>query len=294
MGPSHSREQRRLQRRRRQQQQATEGEIPPALMSSETSGSVAEPSTPATVVSRRSAAGESTLSDTAIDTPTLTTALSYVSHRLLQKTKEHHTFIVTGDVLFSLFFRSKRTTRAVELLHTSALSTKQKDVLVSGVLRATEKYGITREDWINNAGEIAMRRSDMHGGDVEEVVTRSFAQKEIVFSGDGMTLLAVDFAYELRKMLHLLSTELDRGEEGSDGDQEGDAIDIGDMVELVRRLVTVEGRGRSLSREAIEERYKNLVFSARAWAVLGEEYERRFGEQGLREGDDISNSGGGR
>ncbi|KAK6332894.1 hypothetical protein TWF696_002913 [Orbilia brochopaga] len=286
MGPSHSREQRRLQRRHRQQQ-GTEGETPQTHMS-EISGSIAGPSTPATGISRRSTAAES-LSDTAIDTPILTTALSYVSNRLLQKTKEHHTFIVTGDVLFSLFFRSKRATRAVELLQTSALSAKQKEVLVSGVLKATEKYGITRDGWVNNAGELAMRRFDMRSSDMEEVVTRSFAQKEIVFSGDGMTLLAVDFMYELRKMLHLLSKEMDGGE-GAGSEEGPDAVDLSDMVELVRRLVSVEGRGRSLRRRAVEERYEKLVFSDHAWRVLGEEYERRFGEKGLRDGDDGSTS----
>ncbi|KAJ6258878.1 hypothetical protein Dda_5773 [Drechslerella dactyloides] len=243
------------------------------------------PSTPATGVSRHSTA-EREPPGMEIDTPTLTNALSYVSHRLLQKTREHHTFIVTGDVLFSLFFRSKRTTRAVELLQTSTLSLKQKEALVSGVLKTTEKYGIGRDDWLNNAGEVVMRRLNMHGGDVEEVVARSLVQKEIVFSGDGMTLVAVDFLYELRKMLHLLSRELEGGD-GS-GSEEMGGVYIDDMVELVRRLVTVEGRGRSLRKEVVEERYKTLVFSDGAWAVLAEEYERRFGEKGLREdGDEV-------
>ncbi|KAF3931931.1 hypothetical protein ABW20_dc0101067 [Dactylellina cionopaga] len=230
-----------------------------------------------------------------IDTPTLTTALTYISSRLLHKTKVHHTFIVTGDILFSLFFRSKRFTRSVSLIQTSALTSKQKDTLISAVLRAAEKFGIEREDWVNNGGEVAMVRVGMmvvggrgDGEEVDEVVARSLVQKEIVFSGDGMTLLAVDFVYELRRMLYLLSKVLEGGEGGEETREGLEEVDIDDMVELVRRLVAVEGKGRSLRREVIESVYGRLVFSDYAWMVLGREYERRFGEKGLRDYDEES------
>ncbi|KAK6337385.1 hypothetical protein TWF730_002786 [Orbilia blumenaviensis] len=246
-----------------------------------------------------------------IDTPTLTTALSYISARMLQKTKSHHTFIVTGSVLFSLFFRSKAVTRSVSLLQTSGLSGKEKDVLISAVLRASEKFGIEREDWVNNGGEREVMRFGMGGGgedlaggsgsgwrrgasgEVDEVVARSLGQNAIVFSGDGMTLYAVDFLYELRRGLHLLSTILSGGEQsrevaGEGGEDDQDEVDIEDMVELVRRLVAVEGKGRRLRRSVVEGRYGRLVFSDYAWETLGFEYERRFGEKGLKDEDEES------
>ncbi|EPS45163.1 hypothetical protein H072_813 [Dactylellina haptotyla CBS 200.50] len=220
-----------------------------------------------------------------IDTPTLTTALAYTSNRLLAKTKSHHTFVVTGDVLFSLFFRSKPMTGSVSIIQTSALTDKQKDTLISAVLRAAEKYGIAREDWMNNSAEVDMRTVvGMGKGEVDEVIAWSLGQKEIVFSGDGMTLLAVDFVYEFRRMLHFLTRALEGGGE----DEEGETVDLDDVVELVRRLVTVEGRGRSLRRGVVEGRYQRLVFSDYAWMMVGREYERRFGEKGLKEDDEES------
>ncbi|RVD83912.1 uncharacterized protein DFL_005684 [Arthrobotrys flagrans] len=243
-----------------------------------------------------------TNNDTGIDTPTLTTALSYISARLLQKTKVHHTFIVTGSILFSLFFRSKDFTKSVSLLQTSGLSGKEKEVLISAVLRAGEKFGIEREDWVNNGGEREVRRFGMveevggrrRGGEVDELVARSLEQKVVVFSGDGMTLYAVDFIYELRRGLHLLSKTLENGGQevggyGEEGEEyEENEVDLEDMVELVRRLVAVERKGRGLRRGAVEGRYERLVFSDYAWMVLGREYERRFGEKGLKEDDEES------
>ncbi|KAF3128323.1 hypothetical protein TWF594_011654 [Orbilia oligospora] len=238
--------------------------------------------------------------ETGIDTPTLTTALSYISARLLQKTKLHHTFIVTGSIIFSLFFRSKGFTKSVSLLQTSGLSGKEREVLISAVLRAGEKFGIEREDWVNNGGEREVKRFGMGGsgeeasgssggnrrrggggggsGEVDELVARSLGQGVVVFSGDGMTLYAVDFIYELRRGLHFLSRALESGGEeigGRDGreeEEEEDGLDLEDMVELVRRLVAVEGKGRGLRRGVVE----------------GREYERRFGEKGLKEDDEES------
>ncbi|KAK6515051.1 hypothetical protein TWF506_007403 [Arthrobotrys conoides] len=251
--------------------------------------------------------------ETGIDTPTLTTALSYISARLLQKTKLHHTFIVTGSILFSLFFRSKGFTKSVSLLQTSGLSGKEREVLISAVLRAGEKFGIEREDWVNNGGEREVRRFGMGGGEeiggesgnsggrrrgggggsgeVDELVARSLGQGVVVFSGDGMTLYAVDFIYELRRGLHLLSRVLESGGEvgeNREGEEEENEVDLEDMVELVRRLVAVEGKGRGLRRGVVEGRYERLVFSDYAWMVLGREYERRFGEKGLKEDDEES------
>ncbi|KAF3310141.1 hypothetical protein TWF173_010056 [Orbilia oligospora] len=252
-----------------------------------------------------------------IDTPTLTTALSYISARLLQKTKLHHTFIVTGSIIFSLFFRSKGFTKSVSLLQTSGLSGKEREVLISAVLRAGEKFGIEREDWVNNGGEREVKRFGMGGsgeevggvsssgnrrrggggggsGEVDELVARSLGQGVVVFSGDGMTLYAVDFIYELRRGLHLLSRALESGGEeiggrgGREEEEEEDGLDLEDMVELVRRLVAVEGKGRGLRRGVVEGRYERLVFSDYAWMVLGREYERRFGEKGLKEDDEES------
>ncbi|KAK6530149.1 hypothetical protein TWF694_003517 [Orbilia ellipsospora] len=214
----------------------------------------------------------------AIDTPTLTTALTHVSHRLLRKTKEHHTFIVTGDILFSLFFRCKSFTRGVSIIQTSPLTPKQKEALISAVVKSARKYGIERDDWISNSGEVEMRRGfGMGRGEVDEVVAWSLEQKVVVFSGDGMTLYAVDFLYELKRGLCHLSREL----EGAGGE-----VDVDDVVEVVRRLVAVEGKGRSLRREFVEGRYERLVFSDDAWEMVGREYERRFGEKGLKDGDD--------
>ncbi|KAF3922404.1 hypothetical protein AA313_de0204196 [Arthrobotrys entomopaga] len=209
-----------------------------------------------------------------IDTPTLTTALTHVSHRLLRKTKEHHTFIVTGDVLFSLFFRCKSSTRGVSIIQTSPLTTKQKETLIAAVVKSARKYGIEREDWVSNCGEVEMRRGfGMGKSEVDEVVAWSLEQKVVVFSGDGMTFYAVDFLYELKRGLWYLSME----EEGE--------VDVEDVVEVVRRLVAVEGKGRSLRRGFVEGRYERLVFSDYAWEMVGREYERRFGEKGLKDDD---------
>ncbi|KAK6530911.1 hypothetical protein TWF281_007744 [Arthrobotrys megalospora] len=329
MGPSQSREQRRLRRHRTHQQpeQGQEQFGPQELIEQSdpqpsdptmsslhySSSSTPYPHTPTPPLRtpsfrQRSRPHLQTLSipseaihdqqiEDGIDTPTLTTALSYVSNRLLQKTKVHHTFIVTGSILFSLFFRSKNTTKSVSLLQTSSLLPKEKDILISAVLRAGEKFGIEREDWVNNGGEREVRRFGMDdsesppgssgrrsrrpgSGEVDELVARSLGQKVIVFSGDGMTLYAVDFVYELRRGLHLLSRALENG-----GEEEGEEneVDIEDMVELVRRLVAVEGKGKGLRRGVVEGRYERLVFSDYAWMVLGREYERRFGEKGLKE-----------
>ncbi|KAF3940374.1 hypothetical protein ABW19_dt0202703 [Dactylella cylindrospora] len=273
MGTSHSREQRQqLQDQRRNQMSSPHS----------TASSHPYPYSPTppiqTRISNLQPDLENTRPDiTAIDTPTLTTALTYISNRLLQKTKAHHTFIVTGDVIFSLFFRCKNITRSVELMQTSMLTYKQKDYLISAVLRAGDKFGMLRDDWVNNAGEVALAKEY-----ADEVVARSLAQKEIVFSGDGMSLIAVDFVYELRMMLHRFSKELEEDYGDEEGAGEGKTVDMDNMVELVRRLVAVEGKGRSLKRAWVEERYDKLEFSDYAWMILGEEYERRFGEKGLK------------
>ena len=104
-------------------------------------------------------------------------------------------------------------------------------------------------------------------------VTRSYDQRAVVYTSEGLTLLAVDFVYALQSKLARYSLAKEQGGQNP--------MEMNDMVEIARRLVTVENQGRSLTSGYMERLYTKLFFSQESWKQLSRTYEAKYGERGI-------------
>jgi hypothetical protein len=102
---------------------------------------------------------------------------------------------------------------------------------------------------------------------VDYVTHRSLVQNEIVFSSEGLTLVAVDLCFALKQKLEALSNKFT-------------AKDVEDAVVILRRLVVV-CRGRPLTRGYLRMSYPRMEVSDQALLRLNAEYEWRFGSRGV-------------
>ncbi|KAH8147482.1 uncharacterized protein LAJ45_08309 [Morchella importuna] len=192
------------------------------------------------------------------DTMTETTvlaALEYVSQKLIAK-GIHVQMILEGEALGCLFLGSRDRTSSLNLHPTTLLTPRTQTHLTRALHRASQKFSLP-PTWARIA-PTAPNSTLLH---------RSLLQNEIIFSSEGLTVLAVDLCFALKCKLEAVSSYCD-------------AEDVEDAVVLLRRLVRVY-RGRPLTKGYILRSWPKIVVSDLGLLRVGREYEWRYGGRGV-------------
>ena len=167
-----------------------------------------------------------------------------------------------------IFARSSKSTVAdildsknLSVLFVSTPSPKAISILTRSVCRAQKLFNLN-PNWVNATLEDSIP-SDIR----EDVVYRSLVQSDVIFSSEGLTLLAIDHCYSLK-------STLDRIARGSWD------LTMADAVDVLRRLVYVS-RGRPMTRGYLRQCYPEIQVSDNTLLRLNAEFESRFGTRGV-------------
>jgi len=198
--------------------------------------------------------------DMLMTAPQLIRALEFVSRELRRK-RLHILLVVSGDVLPCLLFGERPTCRAMSILRATKLTPKSLSILSRAIQRAGEKFGLGA-NWMNTQLE-----SDVPDKLKDSVIYRSLIQKDIVFSSESLTLVAVDHCYALKSQLGEASRVYRDAQ-------------LDDAVLLLRRVVFIS-RGRPLTRGYIRRRYPSIEVSDQMLLRLNAEYEHKFKVRGV-------------
>lgn len=102
---------------------------------------------------------------------------------------------------------------------------------------------------------------------IDYVVHRSLLQNQVIFSSEGLTLIAIDLCFALKAKIESLSTKFV-------------TMDLEDAVVILRRLVIVY-RVRLLTKGYIGRSYSRMEASDQTLLRLNAEYEWQFGTRGV-------------
>lgn len=127
--------------------------------------------------------------------------------------------------------------------------------------KAEKKFGLA-PNWLNTHLE-----NEIDHDYIDYVVHRSLLQNQIIFSSEGLTLIAVDFCFALKAKMEAFSTLFL-------------AKDLEDAVVILRRLVVVY-RGRPLTKGYIGRSYPRMEISDQTLLRVNAEYEWQFGTRGV-------------
>lgn len=187
-------------------------------------------------------------------------ALDYVSERLSHK-GQHITLLIGGDALSCLHFRDTSTCAGISMLPVSTLSASSMAILARTVHKAGKKFNLGA-DWLNNQLESKIERDLLN-----QVVQQSLTQKEIVYSSEGLTLLAVDFLFGLKsKMNSLVGTNSIK--------------DLDHAVALLRRLALIY-RGRPLTKGILASSYSTIQVPDSILVKVNATYEWKYHIRGI-------------
>lgn len=191
----------------------------------------------------------------------LNRALESVSRDLRRK-KIHIHLIVGGEALPCLLFKTQPTCQSLNIMIPHPTPAKTLAILGRAVKRAEKALGLG-SNWVTTKLEQQV------SPDIRStVVHRSLLQNDVVFSSEGLTLLAIDHCYALKSTLDKLS----RGSWDASFDR---------AVDVLRRLVYVS-RGRPLTRGYIRQCYPMLQVSDQMLLRLNAEYSLRWlGQRGV-------------
>lgn len=139
------------------------------------------------------------------------------------------------------------------------IPSKASDILVRAIKKASKKYGLGAT-WFNTSVQETINPVLL-----EQVVYRSLVQNDVVFSSEGLTIIAIDHAYALKAGLN---------------DMENRRGSLLEQVLLLRRIVYIS-RGRPLTRGYIRRCYSGLETSDSMLLRLNAEYEQKYKARGV-------------
>lgn len=186
---------------------------------------------------------------------TVLAALEYVSQKLIAKGM-HVQLILEGEALGGLFLGTRDGVSPLSLHPTTPLTPRSQTHLARALHRASQKFNLP-QDW----ARVAPKPPN------STLLQRSLLQNEIIFSSEGLTVLAIDLCFALKCKLEAVSSYCD-------------AEDVEDAVVILRRLVRVY-RGRPLTKGYIVRSWPKIVVSDVGLLRVGREYEWRYGGRGV-------------
>ncbi|TGZ81632.1 hypothetical protein EX30DRAFT_251655 [Ascodesmis nigricans] len=188
----------------------------------------------------------------------MTEALELVSSDL--KRSGQHIHLISGSsALPCMLFGAATHVRSMSIMRVSELVPKASDCLARSVKRASKKFGLGA-NWFNTSLE-----SDIPPALREIVTYRSLIQNDVVFSSEGLTIIAIDHAYALK--VHLAERFYNR-------------TSLIEALHLLQRIVYIS-RGRPLTRGYIRRCYPEIDVSDSMLLRLNAEYEAEFNDRGV-------------
>lgn len=144
-------------------------------------------------------------------------------------------------------------------MRVSELAPKAGDCLARAIKRATKKFSLGA-NWFNTSLE-----SEIPAVVRDAVTYRSLIQNDVVFSSEGLTIIAIDHAYALKAQL---------------AERVYQHTSLTEAVLLLRRIVYIS-RGRPLTRGYIRRCYPEIDVTDSMLLRLNAEYEARFQARGV-------------
>ncbi|KAF8244046.1 hypothetical protein K440DRAFT_559898 [Wilcoxina mikolae CBS 423.85] len=187
-------------------------------------------------------------------------ALEYVSRDLRRKRLHVH-LIVGGSSLPCLVHKTKPTCTGLNLIFVTPPSPKTLTTLTRSVGRAQKLFNLS-QTWVNTTLEASIP-AELR----DDVIYRTLLQNDIVFSSEGLTLLALDHCFALKSTLD----RLNRGSWDASFDT---------AVDILRRLVYIS-RGRPMTRGYIQQCYRSIEIPDNTLLRLNAEYEAMYNHRGV-------------
>lgn len=145
------------------------------------------------------------------------------------------------------------------------LSTKHHTALARAVKKTAQKYSLGA-NWLTTSSQV----HSLDPSTKDAVIQASLLQDELVFSSEGLTLVAIDFCFELKTRLSSLSKGMFSN------------LALDEAIILLRRFVS-HSKGRPLSARYLRRCYVEVAtgVSDHMLLRLNAEYEAVFGERGV-------------
>lgn len=143
-------------------------------------------------------------------------------------------------------------------MNSKLLSLKTEKTLRSIIAKAERKFPIG-SGWL---GEEVMSGPIIDSA-TKELMKRSITQNHVTYSGDGLTLLSLDYLYTFKCKLHVYSRSL--GER-----------DLGEAVDELRRLVLVQ-KGKKITKAGLMKAYPWLEITSSALRDVDGGYKWTYG-----------------
>ena len=185
-------------------------------------------------------------------------AIDYISRKL--RDKHFHISLVIGQ---SWPCPGKP---AVEVLIPALpIPAEAQQTLEKILVKATKKYRFGHQ-WTE-----ALARHDRAPPANSDLVRRSILQNQVLYSGEGLTLLSIDYLYTLKSFLHAHSHTILTVPWASS---------ITSSIELLRRITSLYG-GRPLSKGYFDRAYDHYCIRDEVVEFIARAYRARYGADGI-------------
>ncbi|KAI5811401.1 hypothetical protein DFH27DRAFT_459732, partial [Peziza echinospora] len=195
-------------------------------------------------------------------------ALDYVSDKLSGR-GHHITLIANGPVLSCLMLKTVQHCSSIPIIPASTLTESEMACLATAVQKASKKFRLG-VDWLNNRDQSKLVRL----GCLNTIVQQSLLQNEVLYSSEGLTLLAVDYKFALKSKLEELSTAT------VSSSSQASMTMLEDTVGILHRLI-VSCRGRTITKGFLKKTYPRLEMTDAALLRLSSCYEWTYGRRGI-------------
>ncbi|KAI5793037.1 hypothetical protein EDC01DRAFT_615636 [Geopyxis carbonaria] len=213
-----------------------------------------------------------------MDTQQITRALDYVS-RELRRRKQHIHLVLSGEALSCLQLKTRNTCRTLSILIATRLSSKGLGILARAVQKATKKFSLGA-NWFNiNCAVANGMDSPLPSPSPvpkhqqfckDDLIHRSLIQNDVLYTTEGLTIVAVDHCYALKASLVAVTNSYYGARSSS----------LDDPLATLSYMVQFS-RGRPLTRGYIRRCYPHLEVEDSLLLRLNSEYEAMFGTRGV-------------
>ena len=218
------------------------------------------PVTPDMISPPISPSSPTSLTNFALLTPAIHSALEYLSHKLSRKDL-HFTLIVSRTSPLPIGQGCRLSAYPVSKFPVVDEDTSTQRLFNNLARRAARKF-LLQLDWITYATPSAHAR-----GNWAYIVRRSLVQNDVLFSAEGLTVLNIDRVYTLKQTLNVLS-------KGACG-RIPESVYLDSSIWLLRQIMR-ETRGRPLSRAFFHCTYDHVCVSDAVLREAAKGYFARY------------------
>lgn len=227
------------------------------------------PVTPDMISPPISLSSPTALTNFALITPAIHSALEYLSHKLSQKNL-HLTLIVSRTSPLPIGQGCKLSAYPVQVSKSPVVVVGDDEDSMQRLFntlaqRAARKF-LLQLDWITYATPTAHARRNLNWA---YIVRRSLVQNDVLFSAEGLTVLNIDRVYTLKQTLSVLS----KGKNACKRIPESVYLDS--SIWLLRQIMR-ETRGRPLSRAFFHCTYDHVCVSEAVLVEVAKGYFARY------------------